>query len=128
MSSTWEHTSWRSFKTSDMVVVDEEWIGLTVVKGEKSKDYITHRRFLMATTTSSAARTLAIAEIAENVCRNLGGKELAALASTSKSVCESALNVLWDSVKSLKNLFLLIPGCFEEDYCLVSTKSEFFFF
>jgi hypothetical protein len=81
----------------------------------------------MATTTASA-RTLAIAEITENICSYSEHKELFALALASKSVSESALDVLWTDVKTLKDLFLLIPGCFEDDYGLVSTKILFCFF
>jgi len=75
----------------------------------------------MATTTASA-QTLAIAEITENICSYSEGKELFALALTSKSISESVLDMLWTDVSTLKDLFLLIPGCVEFNYGLVSTK------
>jgi len=81
----------------------------------------------MATTTASA-QTLAIAEIADNICSYSEGNELFALALTSKTVSVSALDMLWKNVQTLKDLFLIIPGCFVEDYGLVSTKTFLFLF
>ena len=73
----------------------------------------------MATTTSSMAWTLAIVEITEHIFAYLMEQELAALGSTSKSIRELALDMLWNSITTLKPFFFLIPGC------LVSTKCEF---
>jgi hypothetical protein len=78
----------------------------------------------MATMTASPC-TLAIAE---DICFYSEHKELFALTLASNSVSESALDVFWTDVKMLKDLFLLIPGCFEYDYGLVSTKILFFVF
>lgn len=84
----------------------------------------------MATTTpplAASTRALGVAELAENIFSYSERSELFALALTSKSVSESALDVLWTNVSTLKDLFLIIPGCFEDDYELVRTSSFFFF-
>jgi len=81
----------------------------------------------MATTTA-CAQTLAIAEISKNICSYSEGNELVALALISKSISESVLDMLWTNVRMLKDLFLIIPGCIEFDYGLVSTKILLFLF
>lgn len=65
--------------------------------------------------------------ITDNICSYLDGSELFALASTSKIVSESALDWLWANLTTLKDLFALLPGCFEDHYAMVSTKILLFF-
>ena len=77
---------------------------------------------------ATSAQTLAITEIVDNICSYSEGNELFALALTSKTVSVSALDMLWKNVQTLKDLFLIIPGCFVDDYGLVSTKTFLFLF
>ncbi|EDR13045.1 uncharacterized protein LACBIDRAFT_322456 [Laccaria bicolor S238N-H82] len=45
------------------------------------------------------------------VCKTNKHKELITLASTCKSVCVSALDMLWRDITTLRHFFLIIPGC-----------------
>jgi len=81
----------------------------------------------MATMTASA-QTLAITEIADNICSYSEGNKLFTLALTSKTVSMSVLDMLWKNVQTLKDLFPIIPECFVEDYGLVSTETFLFLF